>query len=193
MLAPLPSRLLFASLALVALLGIGTYVGGHRKNIASASPGSPFSAQDKGSASSLSGVSLTLSLRLRNQDDLSAQINNGMPGGYLSAQEFQARYGLTAVQLASLNAFLSKNSLIPTATSASSMSVSGTVASVKRAFAIQLRSYRRSDGTDFVASPEYPVVPVEIRQEVAGIIGLDLSGFLNLPAPLETRVQPNGH
>ncbi len=55
------------------------------------------------------------------------------------------------------------------------VSAEGTAAQTERAFGVQLDTYRRTDGSTFIAADRAPALPRSVATRVRGVVGLDTS------------------
>ncbi len=93
---------------------------------------------------------------------------------WLSAHDYEARYGPTPAQRHQLDAFMQSYGLQPTHDDVSPFLAryAGTTAQVERAFRVQINDYRLKGQTGF-ANATVPQVPVNLLGLVRGIVGLD--------------------
>ena len=136
--------------------------------------GNTFTAVDSGAVASSTKVSFILSLKVKgNTSDQQ-----------LTPAQVQQEFTLTSDQLTVVKAFLAQYHLSVYGTPGTIMDVNGNASDVNSAFAITLHSFMRNDGLQFNASLTVPIVPQQIKEEVAGVIGLDEQGFLTKRRPL---------
>jgi subtilase family serine protease len=110
---------------------------------------------------------------------------------YLSPARQKARFGPTALQLREVDAWLGRAGLTISGTTEQAVSVTGTVAAVRRAFGTQLRNYELA-GHLYYAPSHNAVVPAAVAGAVLGVAGLDDAPSLArpgaTPTPTRTRV-----
>jgi subtilase family serine protease len=99
---------------------------------------------------------------------------------FLSTEEFQARFAPTAADVAAITASLSKFGLSVARTSTTTLSVTGSAASLERAFSVSLHQFNvAGHGTTPGYSFHRPVgavqVPADIAPLVHAVVGLDSS------------------
>jgi hypothetical protein len=124
-------------------------------------------------------VSVTVTLNLRNQAQLNAllsgQADPSSPyyGRYLSAAQFDARFGPTADQVTQVENALRAAGLTPGQASADRLSipVTGTAAQVERAFGTTLATYRLPGGRVAFANTSAPQVQDQGHHQGPGADG----------------------
>ena len=125
-------------------------------------------------------LSFTISLRMPRAADLDQYLAGlTQPGSpsyrkYLRPVEFGDRFGLSDAEIGRIIAWLEAGGLTAEAMpQRTSLAVSGTAAHVRELLGIELVDRTTSDGLRYHVPIGEPVVPAELRQDVAGIVGLD--------------------
>ncbi|MGH2503260.1 MAG: S53 family peptidase, partial [Ktedonobacterales bacterium] len=126
---------------------------------------------------------LSLSFPLRSHDSASlsallAAIENPQSPQYhhyLTAAQYAAAFGPSAMQRDAVVAALRGLGLTVTAASDASglTEASGSVAEIEADFGVHLYDYRAADGAHYVAADGVPRLPTALASLVAGVVGLD--------------------
>ena len=146
-------------------------------------PGAATVAADHGQAATdqrFTGVTLHFSRTAAQEAALAqllaAQQTPGSPSyhQWLTPQQFGARFGLSAADLAQLTAWLTAQGLTVTEVSPSStsVSVSGTVAQLQSAFSTSIHSLT-VNGEQHISNVSDPQLPAALAAVVTGITGLN--------------------
>ncbi|MFE7352863.1 protease pro-enzyme activation domain-containing protein [Streptomyces sp. NPDC057543] len=93
-------------------------------------------------------------------------------GKYLSAKQAQARFGATQEQIDQVSRWLRSNGLTVTGANQHYVSATGDVAAAEKAFATQLRNYRKG-GHTYRAPASTASVPAALSDAVLAVSGLD--------------------
>jgi subtilase family serine protease len=167
MLAKLHRTSLAASLAL--MLAGTVSAAGAKPNI------------DMGLSTSSQPTRVTLVLKLHNQDDLEAYIQQTVTPGsphfqqFLSTADFAKRYGATDKEIARVQAYLAKQGLTGTVmANRLGIQVSGTLGQFSSAFKAPIHTYTsRSNGASFHRPATPLVIPAELADTVVSANGLN--------------------
>jgi kumamolisin len=94
---------------------------------------------------------------------------------YLRPGQVRARFGANPVTRAALSTWLRSVGLTVRPTSGDGLlaQAEGSVATIDRAFSVQIRLVRLADGQVAYANATAPLIPARLRGSVAGVIGLD--------------------
>ncbi|HEY1777833.1 MAG TPA: protease pro-enzyme activation domain-containing protein [Solirubrobacteraceae bacterium] len=138
-------------------------------------------AHDSGRLSAHKRLSLTVVLRPRDADALhSFALAVSTPGSplyrhYLGVHAFATRFGAAPGSLALVRHTLRRDGLHVGAVARNdlSLSVSGTVTRVSRAFGVRLERFREASGRQVFANVSPPRLPAALGGAVAGVLGLD--------------------
>jgi subtilase family serine protease len=108
--------------------------------------------------------------------------NGASYGNYLSPAQFNSRFGPTAAQVAQVSSYLRGQGVAVTGVAAGNrwVSASGTAASVQRAFATSVATYRYRGRT--LRGSSALSVPAAVAPLIAGVIGVSQSASLRKPA-----------
>ncbi len=126
-------------------------------------------------------ISLAIGLKLRNQSQLSAYLqqitspSSPLYRRFLNPASFAAMFGpLPQSETAVVN-YLRSQGLTITATYPNHLLVdaTGTISQIEQAFQVQINNYRSASGTDFYANAAAPTLPVTIASLIASVSGLD--------------------
>jgi subtilase family serine protease len=169
---PMNSKLhrtaLAASLALI-LSGLAT--------LASAADTLP--STDMGAASNTQATTVTLMLRLHNQDALEQYIQDTVTPGnrnfqkFISTADFASKYGATNAEIAQVQAFLKKQGLTGLVLdSHQAIRVTGTLAQFGAAFQTSIHDYVSPTGQRFHRPAKSVVLPSSIANLVVSTSGL---------------------
>ena len=130
-------------------------------------------------------VSMTVSLRLPREAELSAYLaglsdpSSPVYGQYLSAEQFGARFGLPTGDIDNVVAWLSGAGLSVTRLpQRTSLSVTGSAGQVERLLGISLLDRRTADGRRYHVPSGAPRIPEQLAGDVASIVGLDTEPVL---------------
>ena len=130
-------------------------------------------------------VSMTVSLRLPREAELSAYLaglsdpSSPVYGQYLSAEQFGARFGLPTGDIDNVVAWLSGAGLSVTRLpQRTSLSVTGSAGQVERLLGISLLDRRTADGRRYHVPSGAPRIPAQLAGDVASIVGLDTEPVL---------------
>ena len=99
---------------------------------------------------------------------------NAAYGRYITPGEFGARFGARAEDYAAVRAWASASGLVPgpATRSRTTISVTGTVATIERLFATRIATYRTPAGEPAFAPVTVPTMPDAVANMVSGVIGL---------------------
>src|SRR5579863_718153 len=125
-------------------------------------------------------LSMSINLPLRNQSALKQYMQAlYTPGSYLyhrylRPSDFAAQYGPSAQDVQQVADYLRGQGFTVTRAIAGQQVIdfSGSVAQAQQAFAVQINSYRASDGRIFYANSSAPRVPLALRPLILNINGL---------------------
>jgi len=141
-----------------------------------------------GAPKSTAKISFSVALPLRNEaeaervaDSVSNPASSSY-GRYLTPSEFNTRFGPTNAAVAKVKSYLRGQSFTVDGVAAGNrwVSATGTVAQIKHAFGITLRTYSYNGKT--LRAPDRAVtLPDSLRGLVLGITGLDNGGLLRQP------------
>jgi kumamolisin len=129
-------------------------------------------------------ISVTVALKLRNQDDAENLVKSlSTPGDpqyhqFLTADQFVARFGPTPADMAKVATSIAKYGLTVEKGTATTLKVTGSAANLERAFAVSLHSYEvpahdNVPGYTYHAPLSAATVPDEISASVTAVVGLD--------------------
>jgi subtilase family serine protease len=109
---------------------------------------------------------------------------------YLTVSQFASKYGATAATISAVRKTLAADGLSVGATSANNLSIkiSGSAATVSRAFSTSLAQYKLASGRVAFANTSAPALPAAIAEQVEAVVGLD---NVNLPHPLSLLRTPS--
>ena len=147
-------------------------------------------ARPVGPADPAEQMSVTVIVR-RRQDG--AALADPAPGHAMSREEFTARHGAADEDLQRVADFAKKAHLTVTDTNASRRSVelSGTVAAMSKAFAVDLQRYETPDKLSYRGREGFISIPDELVGVVEGVFGLDnrpIGGRNRIATPPVTRL-----
>jgi subtilase family serine protease len=157
------------------------------------------SAKVTGTPSASSRLSFNVALPLRNQAraaQLAAAVSNphsASYGKYLTASQFNARFGPTSAQIAKLSSFLRSRdiTIIGDGLGNRWVEASGTVAQVEKAFDTTLKTYSYH-GHRLRAATRNLSVPSSVKSLIAGFSGVTQTIVRPATAPVaDTSVKPN--
>ena len=140
-------------------------------------------AVDTGSAHE-SNVTVTVALKLRNQDEMAALMQQLYTSGspqyhqFLSSQDFQARFAPSPATVQAVTREFESRGLQVTQISSGLLQVSGSQAAVEKAFSVQLHGFAVAPhgsvrGYSFHAPNKAPTLPSSLSASVEGVLGLD--------------------
>ena len=144
-------------------------------------------AIDRGELKSETGdtpMTVTVALRLPSIEEAEAMMKSlHTPGDpqfhkFLTAEQFTARFAPKDANIAQVIAAFGKYGLVAERTSATTLKVTGSPASMERAFAVSLHNYEVSAhgnarGYTFHAPLAPPTIPAEVASLVSAVVGLD--------------------
>jgi len=136
-----------------------------------------------------STISITVALRLKDIDQAESLLQalhtpgNAQFHKFLTADEFVARFAPSQADVAKVIANLATYGLTATATTATTLSVSGSAAALERAFSVILHSYEvpahdNVAAYTFRAPTSKPAAPAAIASLVSAVVGFDNSPHL---------------
>jgi len=139
---------------------------------------------DRGAFNSQSPLTVTVALRLRNSDEAEELLNSvHTPGNakfhqFLTADQFDQRFGPSAADVAKVVAHFAKLGLTAERSTSTTLTVTGSSAAFERAFSISLHSFEvpahgKDMGYSFHAPLTRPTIPGEISDSVMAVVGLD--------------------
>ncbi len=137
-------------------------------------------------------LNLSVSLQLRNQDELDSLLNalydpmSSQYHQYLTPEQFSQFFAPTPTEVQQVTAYLQSRGLTITSVASNNVLIdaTGTVAQAQQAFSTQINMYQLGTHT-FYANANAPSVPSAISPFVASINGLDNSAQ---PHPLYQRM-----
>jgi kumamolisin len=149
-------------------------------------------------------MSVTISLKLRNADQLDAFIadlyNPASPNykHFLTPEQFAAKFGPSSAEIDQVKRFVESHGLHVDSVSPEGtlIHVSGTAAQMEKAFGVTINNYRNSKGQMYYANANDPKLPADLAGVIVGITGLDNEphwhhqAHLRTTAPLESG-KPN--
>jgi subtilase family serine protease len=162
------------------------------KTIAGSHPSWATAAADAGSASASAQYTGTVYLAGRNQQDLTAfaqsvsDPSSANYGKFLTPAQYQARYGATKAQVASVKKWLTGSGLTIVSTDEHAITVKGDSAAMAKAFATPIHQYRVK-GKTLHAPQHNVVVPGSVSSAVLGVSGLS-STTTNINRPDSVKV-----
>jgi subtilase family serine protease len=159
-----------------------------RSAVADAKPSWVAGAKAIGDAAGSERIEVKLYLALRDQAGLERAVesvsspDSPQYGGYLTPQQFRARYAPTDATVAQVRAFLTSFGLTATAMpeNRSYIAASGTVEAVEKAFGTSLKTYRK-DGQTLRAAAGPATVPTSLAGTVIAVSGLASRGRAMAP------------
>src|SRR5271170_820640 len=142
---------------------------------------------DLGAAENIAGqsqISVTVSLKLRNTDQMESMLQAVYTAGgpsyrkFLTAQEFVTKFGPTAATLARVTQHFQKAGLHVAQITGTHLSVSGSAAAMQAEFGVQLHAFEVAPtattlGYNFRSPMAVPQVAAEIADAVQSVAGLD--------------------
>jgi len=134
-----------------------------------------------GRATASDKVQMVFTLPLRNSEDLDTFLKRVYDrhdltyGQYLTNEEFTANYAPTEEEYNEVIAFAKSQGLEVTSTPSNRLllGVSGSVATVEKAFGVHLNRYQAPNGRLYRAPDANPIIPASLQGKVSGIVGLD--------------------
>ena len=128
-----------------------------------------------------STIHLALALPVRNQAKLTSFLQNlynpksPLYGKYLTPAEFTQQFGPTEQEYSEVERYAESQGLTIEHTHRNRLllDVSGSAATVEKAFDLKLMNYRLPDGRESYAPDNNPLVPRSIAAELLGVVGLD--------------------
>jgi subtilase family serine protease len=119
-------------------------------------------------------------LQVNHQDEMTDLLqslydpNSPLFHHWLATGEFDARFGPTAAQMVSVQAFLRQSGLrlLPQEAGPFLVEAAGTFSQVESAFHIAINDYRMPNGATFYANSTDVQVPANLEGTVAGVVGL---------------------
>ncbi|GLQ50503.1 protease pro-enzyme activation domain-containing protein [Dyella flava] len=139
-------------------------------------------------------VRFALTLKLRNQDELSRELKsmyNPLNPNYhhfLSASDFESRFAPSTDDYSALKAFAAKHGLQITREHAghTMLSVSGSAAAVRDLFKANMVWRQTKEGKQYLAADATPTAPSDLSSLGGGVVGLNQT-------PLRPSVVPTHH
>jgi kumamolisin len=139
---------------------------------------------DRGAFNSQTPLTVTVALRMRNSDEAEELLTAvHTPGSakfhqFLTPEQFDARFGPNAADVAKVVAHLAKLGLTSQRSSSTTLTVTGSPAAFERAFSVSLHSFEvpahgRNFGYTFHAPLTRATIPDEISDSVMAVVGLD--------------------
>jgi len=151
------------------------------------------SSADRGEVSGAGPVSTTVYLAGRDATGMAAYAaavsdpSNAAYHHYLTADQFQARYGATTQQVASVESWLRGAGLAITTTDAHTVTASGSAAATEKAYGTKLHSFTVK-GKSYRAPVSNAQVPAAVAGAVYTVVGLDDMPVTMAPASLSGQV-----
>ncbi|MBR7831119.1 S8/S53 family peptidase [Actinospica sp. MGRD01-02] len=184
-----------ASLAVAALTGSfvtaavasATSTSSAGSSIAGTAPSWATSSADRGAVASGTSVDSTVYLQSKDQSGMAAYAKavatpgNALYHHYLSASQYQARFGTTASQVTAVEAWLRSAGLRIVSANSHEVRVSGTAAQTEAAYGTSLREYSVK-GKTYRAPSADAKVPSSVAADV-----LTIGGLTDMP----TEMKPN--
>jgi streptogramin lyase len=138
-------------------------------------------ATDLGAARGTDNLTLTVAFRPRNAPelrtfvDMASEPRSPLRGRFLTTPEFAARFGATPQAIRTVSAWLRARGLEVGAVSSNrlSVTVSGRIAAVERAFSVRLDRFALHDRTTVTANTTAARVPSRLAADVEALVGLD--------------------
>ena len=135
-------------------------------------------------ASGQSAVTVTIPMKLRDQEQLDALLQAlYSPGNpqfhrFLSKEEFSSRFGPDAATVSALTRHFQSQGFTVTRTATTQLRVTGSIAAIQAAFGVQLHDYEMpatatSRSYRYHAPTGVPQIAPEISASVHGVLGLD--------------------
>ncbi len=147
-----------------------------------------------GSTDANQSISLSIGLKLRNEDSLKSYVNsmsraNSITKKHLTPAEIAAAYAPLASSQQSVITYLQGYGFHVTKTLSQHLviSIQGTVGDAENAFHIQINNYRSSKGQNFYAPASEPEMPASLATLVQNIAGLSNTVHFTHPP---TKQQP---
>jgi subtilase family serine protease len=189
--APLLRAGLLLLLAAVAVSAFASRAGAADET-ASAAP------QAIGYLTPSDSVTLSIVLPLRNQGELADLLarlydpGDALYGKYLTPAEFARRFGPTQSDVAAIKSYAADHGFVVTNVSPNRtvITIAGAESAVESTFGARLISYRRADGSEFVAPDHAPSIPVDLSSRTIALLGLDTS-LVGRSAAKGVPVQPS--
>ena len=149
-----------------------------------ASPAEPVDLGPLTAQSGSTPISVTLALALRSPSEAESLLTalhtpgNSQFHRFLTASEFEARFGPAGADVARLISQLAAYKLTAKQTSTTTLRVTGLPANLERAFAVSLHAYQTPEhgkvrAYTFHAPVGHPSIPSEMTGTVAAVIGLN--------------------
>lgn len=123
-------------------------------------------------------LSVAVSLKLHNTEGLNQFLadvaNPASPGyrHYLTPAQFDARYGPTRSDIATVTSFLTSAGLTVKDVDGQVVDATGSAAAISHAFGTTISTYRQAN-REYYANDSAPAVPASVAAVVAGVAGLD--------------------
>jgi subtilase family serine protease len=182
-----------AAVLIVPLIAGNAFAGSssERWKIAGSRPAWASTAPVVGTPAASTKIAFNVVLPLRNAADaaaLATEVSDPASpdyGHYVSAAQFNARFGPTASQVSKVRTFLADSGLQVTGVAAGNrwISASGTAHQVESAFGTKLRNYRFKGHT--IREPASTLtVPHSMTGLITGIVGIGTEDVLRRPASL---------
>jgi subtilase family serine protease len=195
-------RLGAASLAVAALTGSLVTAMAATANASAASPATvagtaptwATASADRGQVAPGTSVNSTVYLAGRNQAAMQAYATAvATPGNsqyhqYLSAAQYQARFGSTSAQQSAVQSWLRSAGLHVVSANSQEIEVSGTAAQTEAAYSTSLHNYAVK-GKTYRAPSSDAKVPASVGADVLTILGLDNMPLVNEPTSLISTAQ----
>ncbi|HET9168753.1 MAG TPA: S53 family peptidase [Actinospica sp.] len=162
--------------------------------VAGTAPGWATASADRGAVAAGSPVSSTVYLAGKDQAGLAAYAQAvATPGSalyhhYLSAAQFQSRYGTSAAQVTAVESWLRSAGLRVVSADSHTVEVSGTAAQTEAAYGTSLHSYSVK-GKTYRAPSSDAKVPAAVSADVLTIDGLSSMATYMKPAGLVSTAQ----
>ncbi len=144
-------------------------------------PAAIKSSQMLGRANANEKIQLALTLPLKNTEDLDTFLrrvydrHDPIYGQYLTSEEFTANHAPTEEEYNEVIAFAKAHGLeiSNVAPNRILLGVSGSVATIEKAFGVHINRYQARNGRKFYANDANPILPANLQGKVSGIVGLD--------------------
>ena len=199
------TRVLASCIAWAALSGVAAHAA-----VPFAAPNTP-AAVDLGELKAVESapLSITIALSLPKLADAEKLLQSVSTKGdpqfhkFLTAEQFTARFAPSSSDVAKVVSKLAKYGLTAERTTATTLKVTGSAASIERAFSVNLHSYTVPAHAgiasySYHAPLSHPTIPAEIEGSVSAVLGLDTRPALrpmNVASPKSTRhaaAKPSG-
>lgn len=124
---------------------------------------------------------LTLTLPLQNTEEMDSMLrrlydrHDPLYGQYLTTEEFTANYAPSEEDYAEVVAFAKAQGLEITNTPSNRLllGVSGSIATIEKAFGVRINRYQAPNGRQFYANDSNPIIPASLQGKISGVVGLD--------------------